>query len=109
MSVRGTATDAVAVLAGGLVTQNSSAPVSLAPLLYRQSDLLAELGREQEALAAIEEAVHIYRELAAASPAPFSADLADSLDNCADLLSTLERHSDAAAARAQATQLRGHL
>jgi hypothetical protein len=52
MSVRGTATDAVAVLAGGL---------------------------------------------------------ADSLDNCADLLSTLERHSDAAAARAQATQLRGHL
>jgi hypothetical protein len=75
-------------------------------LLYRQSDCLAELGRPQEALAATEEAITIYRELAAASPGPFGPDLADSLDNLAALLSTLQRHTEAEAARAEAALIR---
>jgi hypothetical protein len=42
---------------------------ALARSLNNQSNWLAELGRREEALAAITEAVAIYRELAAAPPA----------------------------------------
>ena len=42
---------------------------------------LAALGRREDALAAIQEAVAIYRELAAARPDAFRPDLATSLNN----------------------------
>ena len=38
--------------------------------LTNLSDVLADLGRAEDALAAIEEAVTIYRELAACGPMP---------------------------------------
>ena len=57
-------------------------PASLNNLSVR----LADLGRPEEALAAIEEAVIIYRELAAARPDAFRPDLATSLDNLSNRL-----------------------
>ena len=45
--------------------------------LNNQSGRLAELGRREEALAAIEEAAGIYRQLAEARPDAFLPDLAD--------------------------------
>ena len=68
-----------------------------------------DLDRPQEALAAIEEAVGIYRDLAAASPGAFGSDLAESLDNTAELLSALERDAEAQAARAEAALIRERL
>ena len=44
---------------------------------------LGDLGRREDALAAIQEAVTIYRELAAARPDAFRPDLARSLNNLA--------------------------
>ena len=49
--------------------------------LYIQSGRLADLGRREEALAAIEEAVTIRRQLAEARPDAFLPDLAMSLNN----------------------------
>ena len=49
--------------------------------LNNQSSRLADLGRREEALAAIEEAVTIYRALAEARPDAFLPDLAMSLNN----------------------------
>ena len=53
--------------------------------LNNQSACLADLGRREEALAAIEEAVGIYRQLAQARPDAFLPDLAMSLNNQSDL------------------------
>ena len=44
--------------------------------LNNQSNRLAELGRREEALAAVEEAVTIYRQLAQDRPGAFLPDLA---------------------------------
>jgi len=59
---------------------------------------LAELGRREEALAAIEEAVAIRRELAAARPDAFGPDLASSLNNQSNRLTALGRREDTLAA-----------
>ena len=53
----------------------------LAGSLNNLSVRLADLGRREDALAAIEEAAEIYRELAAARPDAFRPDLAMSLNN----------------------------
>ena len=50
---------------------------------------LADLGRREDALAAIEEAVDAYRELAAARPDAFPPDLAMSLNNLSVRLADL--------------------
>ena len=50
----------------------------LATSLRQLSNRLAELGRREEALAAIQESVTICRELAAARPEAFQADLGTS-------------------------------
>ena len=55
--------------------------------LNNQSGRLADLGRREEALAAIEEAVAIYRQLAEARPDAFLPDLAMSLNNQSNRLS----------------------
>jgi len=59
---------------------------------------LGDLGRSEDALAAIEEAVTIRRELAAARPDAFRPDLARSLDIQAGALGFLGRREDALAA-----------
>jgi tetratricopeptide (TPR) repeat protein len=73
------------------------------------SDLLAALGRREEALAAIEEAVAIRREVAAARPDAFRPDLADSLNKQAVRLSALGRREEALAAIEGAVAIRREL
>jgi tetratricopeptide (TPR) repeat protein len=62
------------------------------------SNWLSDLGRREEALAAIEEAVTIRRELARARPDAFLPDLAMSLNNQSVFLSELGRREEALAA-----------
>jgi hypothetical protein len=66
---------------------------------------LAELARPAEALTAEQEAVAVYRELAAASPDRYRPDLAQSLTNLGEILEAVDRASDADAARDEAAQL----
>ena len=61
------------------------------------SNRLSDLGRREEALAVIEEAVTIYRELARARPDAFLPDLAMSLNNQSLRLSDLGRREEALA------------
>jgi tetratricopeptide (TPR) repeat protein len=73
----------------------------LATSLNNQSLWLAALGRE-EALAAIEQAVTIRRQLAQARPDAFLPDLATSLRVLAYVLNALGRESKAMNAQAEA-------
>ena len=66
---------------------------------------LGDLGRREDALAAIEEATGLYRELAAARPDAFVPDLAMSLNNLSIRLGDLGRREDALAASQEATGL----
>jgi tetratricopeptide (TPR) repeat protein len=59
---------------------------------------LGDLGQREEALAAIQEAVTIRRELAAARPDAFRPDLASSLNNLAIRLGDLGQREEALAA-----------
>ena len=77
----------------------------LATSLNNQSTRLADLGRREEALAAIEEAVTIYRELAEARPDAFLPDLATSLNNQSDCLADLGRREEALAAIEEAVTI----
>ena len=63
--------------------------------LNNQSNRLSGLGRREEALAAIEEAVAAYRELARGRPDAFLPDLAMSLNNQSNRLSGLGRREEA--------------
>jgi tetratricopeptide (TPR) repeat protein len=63
---------------------------------------LSDLGRREEALAAAQEAVDIYRDLARARPEAFTPDLAMSLNNLANCLSALGRREEALAAAQEA-------
>ena len=76
----------------------------LARSLNTLSVRLADLGRREDALAAIAEATETYRELAAARPDAFRPDLAASLNNLANRLAELGRREDALAAIAEATE-----
>jgi hypothetical protein len=66
---------------------------------------LAQAGRQDEALAATEEAVTLRRALAATNPAVFNPDLALSLNNLGNRLSKLGRHEEALAATEEAVTL----
>ena len=70
---------------------------------------LADLGRREEALAAIQEAVTIRRELAAARPDAFRPDLATSLNNLSVRLADLGRREEALAAIQEAVTIRREL
>ena len=70
----------------------------LAGSLNNLSLRLADLGRREDALAAIQEAVTIRRELAAARPDAFRPDLAMSLNNLSNRLGDLGRREEALAA-----------
>ncbi|KAF7974196.1 hypothetical protein HWV62_13245 [Athelia sp. TMB] len=82
---------------------------SLADSLHNFSNRLSDLGRHEEALTAIQEAVEVYRPLAAEKPADFNADLAHSLDNLSARFSDHGRHEEALAAIQEAVGLRRDL
>ena len=77
----------------------------LAISLNNLSIRLGDLGRREDALAAIEEAVTIYRELARAMPDAFGPALAESLNNLSARLADLVRREDALAAIEEAVTI----
>jgi tetratricopeptide (TPR) repeat protein len=107
----------LAALAATLTSQQVSAyraaagdrqPVTRNELAGRLNNLslrLAELGRREDALAAIAEAVEVRRELAAARPAAFRPDLASVLNNLSLRLADLGRPEDALAAIGEAVEV----
>jgi hypothetical protein len=66
-------------------------------------------GRREGALAAIEEAVTSYGELARALPGVFADWYANSLENLAEILSALGREAEARVARDKAAAVRRKL
>ncbi|HEY6795110.1 MAG TPA: tetratricopeptide repeat protein, partial [Kineosporiaceae bacterium] len=76
----------------------------LAMSLNNLSNRLADLGRREEALAAITEATEALRELAAARPDAFLPDLATSLNNLSVMLADLGRREEALAAITEAAE-----
>jgi tetratricopeptide (TPR) repeat protein len=81
----------------------------LAASLNNLAVRLGDLGRREDALAAIREAVTILRALAAARPDAFRPDLASSLNNLAADLAGLGRREDALAAIQEAAGIRREL
>ena len=73
------------------------------------SNRIVDLGRREEALAAIEEAAGIYRQLAQARPDAFLPDLATALNNLARALSSLDRPAEASVIREEANAAIGTL
>lgn len=71
-----------------------------------QSRRLVDLGRREEALAVIEQSAGIYRQLAEVRPDEFLDNLARSLCNLADTLSSLDRDAEAWAIREEADAAR---
>jgi hypothetical protein len=66
---------------------------------------LSNLGRREEALAASQEAVELYRRLAASRPDAFLPDLARSVSATSDILAALNRPMEAAQAAHQALEI----
>ena len=76
---------------------------NVAASLNNQSRRLADLGRREEALAAIDQATGIYRQLAEARPDAYLPKLAALLNNQSRRLADLGRREEALAAIEQAT------
>jgi tetratricopeptide (TPR) repeat protein len=89
--------------------QEPDAVSRLAGSLNNLSVRLGDLGRREEALAAIEEAAQVYRELAAGRPDAFRPDLAHSLNNLSLRLGDLGRREEALAAIEEAVTVRREL
>ena len=81
----------------------------LAESLTSLSVMLAGLHQQEDALAAIEEAVPIFRELAAARPDAFRPGLATSLNDLSLRLADLGQREDALAAIEEAVTIRREL
>jgi tetratricopeptide (TPR) repeat protein len=77
--------------------------------LSNLSNGMSHLGRREEALAATQEEVDIYRRLAATHPDAFLPDLAISLSNLGSNLSQLGRREEALAATQEAVDIRRRL
>ena len=92
-----------------IVTTYASGTAGRALWLNNYANLLGDLGRREEALAAIEEAAGIYRDLAQARPDAFRPDLAGSLNNQAVHLAGLGRREEALAAIEEAVTIRRDL
>jgi hypothetical protein len=69
------------------------------------SSYLSDLGRQEEALAAIQEAVTTYRDLARTRPTVFASSYARSLQTQGTVLSALGRDAEAKAVRSEAARL----
>jgi tetratricopeptide (TPR) repeat protein len=76
----------------------------LANSMNSHSVMLSRVGRPEDALAAIEEAVEIRRRLASVRPDAFLPDLASSLSNQSRCLGELGRREDALAANEEAVE-----
>jgi tetratricopeptide (TPR) repeat protein len=72
-----------------------AAPVDIARWSGKLATVLAQLGRREEALEAVTQAVAVYRTLAEARPEAFLPDLAASLNNQSNRLSDLGRREEA--------------
>jgi tetratricopeptide (TPR) repeat protein len=70
---------------------------------------LSALGRREDALAAAQEAVSLYRPLATARPDAFTPDLARALTTCSICLTELDRYGDALIAGREAVDLYNNL
>ena len=81
----------------------------LAKSLNNFGDRLAGLGRREDARAATQEAVDIYRRLAAGSPTAYAPHLANALDNLGGRLGDLGRPEEALAATREAVAIRRRL
>lgn len=77
----------------------------LARHLNNRSNRLSALGRREEALAAITEAIHIYRQLAAQRPDAYLPDFASSLNNLSVRLGDVGRREEAVAAATEAVEV----
>ena len=84
-------------------------PKQRAGLLNNLANFLLDLGRRKDALAAVEEAVGLYRHLAAAQPEAFTPSLAMALSTLASVLSHLGRLEEALAAADEAGGFYRHL
>ena len=87
------------------LSEEPDAASRLAKALNNLSIRLGDLGRREQALAAIQEAVTIRRELAAARPDAFRPVLAISLNNLAYRLADLGRQEQALAASQEAADI----
>ena len=95
----------MAAVVDGLNLGGAAEVAERARLLNNQSVRLSEMGQREDALAAAEEAVSLYRDLAAARSDAFTPDLAGSLNTVANRLSALGRREDALAAAEEAVSL----
>ena len=84
------------------LAEDSADDTERAGWLVGLSNRLADLGRREEALAAIEEAAGIYRQLAQARPGAFLPNLVRALNNLANALSYLNRDEETSAIRDEA-------
>ena len=104
-TLAGTAAIVFQRLAAGSAPGSSSR----ARLLANLSNRLADLGQREEGLAAAEEAVSAYRELARERPGAYQADLALALNNQSNHLAALGRQEQALAAVEEAVTIRREL
>ena len=77
--------------------------------IWEHNPARGELWRSDGALAVTQEAVDLYRELAASQPVAFRPDLAWALDNLAFFLNELGRRDEALAAAQEAETIRRDL
>ena len=111
-STFGAVRNRTAMVAAVLSAKTMSCPLPLGRTYstdQQRNQPLAELGRREDALTAITEAVQIRRELAAARPDAFRPDLAMSLTNQSNRLAELGRREDALTAITEAVQIRREL
>jgi len=87
------------------VARASGSALDLARSLSNLSNRLGELGRPEEALQAIQEAVELYRPLAEQRPEALRSDLAGSLNNLSIRLAELGRPEEALQAIREAVEL----
>jgi hypothetical protein len=75
--------------------------------LNKKSEVLAALGRQEQALVPIEQSVSINRQLSKTSPDAFLPHLAKSLQTLANVLNALGRDAEAMKVQAEADTIRG--
>jgi Tetratricopeptide repeat len=100
----------VAILQSTLGTPGDQSTASvLARSLNNLANRLSELGQREQALERAQEAVQLYRELAATRPDAFRPDLARSLNNLAAMLSELGQREQALERAQEAVDIRREL
>jgi tetratricopeptide (TPR) repeat protein len=99
----------VSIAANQTLLKSAIGPPERARLLTNLSTRLAGLGRREDALAAIDEAVGLFRQLVVDRPEAFTPNLARSLHTLSGMQAALGRREDALAAIDEAVDLRRQL